>query len=113
MIAYRIQQGNHPTEWLLDPATQLSTNWANDEDVRNGISACSTLEDLAAYFAQTGVCLDDHCRIIEMACDWADEDDMDEALGAILVIPTAIVSERPVDDDFYTMVSDAYDRLAA
>ena len=42
MIAYRIQQPEHPTAWLLDPERQHSTNWSDDEDVRDGVSACST-----------------------------------------------------------------------
>lgn len=113
MIAYRIQQPEHPTAWLLDPERQHSTNWADDEDVRDGVSACSTVEDLATYFAQVGIALSDDCLLVAMECDWADGEDMDAALGAILVIPSAIVSTEIAGDRFLDMVGDAYDRLAA
>jgi hypothetical protein len=113
MKAYRIQQANHSLALLLDPETQYSTNWSDPEDVRAGVSACRSIEDLATYFAQTGVALDADCRLVEMECEWADDDDADADLGAILVIPTAILSADKVPDSFFELVSDAYDTLAA
>ena len=113
MISYRIQQGNHPIALLLDPATQLSTSWSNDDDVRQGVSACMSIEDLAGYFAQSGVCLDDECLLVAMECEWADGEDADAHLGAELIIPTAIISAEPVPASFFDLVSDAYDRIAA
>ena len=113
MITYRIQQPEHPLSLLLDPETQLSTNWCDDTDVRSGVSACQSVEDLAAYFAQVGIALTADCLLVAMECEWADDDDMDEALGAVLVIPTAIISAEQVPDSFFELVSDAYDRIAA
>lgn len=110
MIAYRIQQGHHPLGLLLDPATQLSTSYCNDESVRSGVSACRTIEDLADYLAHGTIALDDSCLIVATRSHWADEDD---ALGAILVIPTAIVSADLVDDNFHTLVNAACDRIYA
>ena len=48
-----------------------------------------------------------------MESHWADDDDIDADLGAILVIPTAIVSAELVPESFFLAVADAYDRLAA
>jgi hypothetical protein len=115
---YRIQQPEHPVEWLLDPAYQYSTSYCTIDpetgefSVRHGVSVCRSIEDLADYFAQAGVALSADCQLVEMAGDWADEDDEDEALGAYLVYPTEIVSVTDVDA-FLDMVSDAYDRIAA
>ena len=113
MIAYRIQQPEHKIEWLLDPEFQFSTSWYAESDIRVGVSACASVEDLATYFAQSGVPLGEGCQLVAMECDWADDDDLDAALGAILVIPTAIVSAEPITDAFYELVGAAYDQLAA
>lgn len=110
---YRIQQPEHSLSLLLDPATQLSTNRCDDDDVRQGVSACLSIEDLADYFAQVGIPLTDECLLVEMDSEWADGDDADAAHGAHLVIPTAIISAIPVPDSFYELVGNAYDRLSA
>lgn len=109
--AYRIQQGYHDIDLLLDPECQYSTNWCNEDDIRHGISACWSVEALAEYFAQSGIPLDDDCRLVAMECELADDTDTDAHLGAILVIPTRIVSANLITDDFYTLVGDAYDRI--
>ena len=114
MIAHRIQQPEHPLDLLLDPATQYSTDWSDrDDTIRHGISACSTIEGLAAYFAQSGVPLSDDCLLVAMACDWSDDEPQDAHLGEILVIPSAIISATPIDDSFYELLNDAYDRIYA
>ena len=112
MIAYRIQQPEHPLSLLLDPETQLSTPWNRNESlIRAGVSACEAVEELAAYFAQSGVALAADCYLVAMECEWADGKDIDADLGAILVIPTAIVSADLVPDSFFEAVSAAYDRI--
>lgn len=113
MIAYRIQQPEHQIEWLLDPERQFSTNWGDESDIRPGVSACASIEDLAAYFAQAGIPLSDGCQLVAMECDWAEGDDADAALGAILVMPTGIISAEPIGDAFYELVGAAYDQLTA
>ena len=114
MITYRIQQPEHSLDLLLDPETQYSTPWNGNEDlIRKGVSACASLDDLAAYFAQSGVSLSDDCLLVAMESHWAGDDDIDADLGAILVIPTAIVSAELVPESFFLAVADAYDRLAA
>lgn len=116
MIAYRIQQAQHPTAWLLDPERQLSTSYRgsfDDEGVRNGVSACATIEDLAAYVAQGLLPVDNGSRLVAMECEWADDEDEDAEYGAILVIPTAIVSDELVPDSFFDLADAAFDALAA
>ena len=109
---YRIQQGYHDLDLLLDPECQYSSPWNGDEGlIRHGISACWSVEELAEYFAQVGIPLDDDCRLVEMECELSDDVDVDAHLGAILVIPTRIVSANLITDDFYTLVGDAYDRI--
>ena len=114
MITYRIQQPEHSLDLLLNPETQRSTPWNGDEDlIREGVSACASRDDLALYFAQSGVSLSDDCLLVAMESHWAEDDDIDADLGAILVIPTAIVSAELVPESFFLAVADAYDRLAA
>ena len=112
MIAYRIQQPEHSVGLLLDPETQYSRPWNRREDlIRKGVSACETVEELAEYFAQSGVALAADCYLVAMECEWADDKDIDADLGAILVIPTAIISADLVPDSFFEAVNAAYDRI--
>lgn len=113
LITYRIQQPEHSLDLLLDPSTQFSTSWNAENDIRAGVSACCSIEELASYFAQAGVCLSAECLLVEMECEWAEEEDLDAQLGAVLVIPTAIRSAVPVPDSFFALVGDAYDRIYA
>ena len=108
---YRIQQPEHPVELLLDPETQLSTNWCDADDIRHGVSVCDSIESLAEYFAQAGINLSDDCSIVTLTGNWSDEDDADGELGALLIIPTEVLDVTPVSDDFYELVGAAYDRI--
>lgn len=113
---YRIQQPEHRVEMLLDPECQYSTSYCHTDEygepaVRHGVSVCDSLESLASYFAQTGVPLSADCSLVTLDGDWSDEDDEDSALGALLIIPTEIVSVEFVTDEFFELVSAAYDSM--
>ena len=114
---YRIQQPEHRVEMLLDPECQFSTSYCSTdsetgaESIRHGVSVCDSIESLAAYFAQTGIPLSAECSIVTLDGDWSDDDDEDEALGALLIIPTEIVDVAPVTDEFFDLVGAAYDRI--
>ena len=112
MSYYRIQQENHPIEWLLDPEYQFSTSWNAGEDVRSGVSVCGSLEELATYFATVGIPFTDDCLLVELDGTWSDDEDEDAHLGAMLVYPTEIISTERVGARFGAMVIDAYDTLA-
>lgn len=113
MTYFRINQPGHAPEAILDPENQHSYDWAGD-DVRDGISACETIEDLGQYMAQVGIPLDD-CTLICFDGYEADEDDLDSDLGAVLTIPTCIEWVMPLDDctEFWDAWSDAADQLMA
>lgn len=104
MITYRVQQAQHPTEWLLDPERQLSTSYCRldengDPSIRAGVSACESIETLACYLAQVGIPWNPHTsRLVAMECEWADDEDEDADLGAVLVIPTTIISDTLIAD---------------
>lgn len=100
---YRIQPAHYDTAALLDPEMQWSYSYCND-DVRHGVSVCDSIEELAAYLAQTGIEWDPSWVIVEVAGTWSDETDQDAHLGARLVIPTEVLSVRPIDDAFLDMV---------
>ncbi|VEI04091.1 Uncharacterised protein [Acidipropionibacterium jensenii] len=87
--------------WVEDPETGELV-----EDVRYGVSACESIEDLAAYVAQTGVG-GDNPVIVEFEAELADDDDHDADLGAVLTWPTRIVGVYDEGDATY----DAFDQL--
>ena len=113
MSYYRIQQANHPIEWLLDPEYQFSTSWNAGEDVRVGVSVCDSIEELASYLAQVGIPFTDDCLLVELDGTWSDDDDEDAHLGARLIIPTRIVSTELAGERLIDMIMAAYDEIAA
>jgi len=67
------------------------------EDVRHGVSACLTLDDLRAYFLSRGADLEDTV-LVEMEAEWAEDEDFDVDAGAVLVIPREIVRVTPIEE---------------
>jgi hypothetical protein len=67
------------------------------EDVRRGVSACRSVEALYEYLSGRYASRLGQSVIVEMEADLAAEDDWDAADGAVLVLPTRIVSVTPVD----------------
>lgn len=94
MIAYRIQDKHRGTEYLLDPETQYS--WPMDYDeskVRHGVSACKTIEELAAYWATHAVDATDPV-LVRVEGPQSEDTPLDEEFGEVLVLPeTAEVIE--------------------
>lgn len=68
------------------------------EDVRYGVSACASVEDLVAYFASRSATLVDGAVLVEMEADLSEDEDHDagEDGDPVLVLPTRIVSIRPL-----------------
>lgn len=67
------------------------------EDVRHGVSACLTLDDLKAYFLSRGADLEGTV-LIEMEAEMAEDEDFDADAGAVLVIPYEIVRVTPIEE---------------
>lgn len=113
MIFFRINQPGDAPERILNPEDQISHSWNNEEDVRHGVSACESVEELATYLAQVGIPFDDNCTLIEFEGTYAAEDDHDAHLGAVLTIPTRIVSVRPLGEaeDFWEAMAAAIEEL--
>lgn len=117
---YRIQEAMLDTADLLRPELQFSHVWEGNEDeddarTRRGISACESLEALAAYLAGAGSGIpfgDGEWVIVEMHGPVSGERPLDEEDGEFLMLPERIVSVRPLDDEFFDMVGAAYDALA-
>lgn len=109
---YRIQAANRPVEQLLDPEFQTSLSYVDDTE-RTGVSVCDSVEDLASYLSQSGMPWDDTFVLVEVEGTLSADIDEDAHLGARLVHPTAIVSVSPLTDDFFDLVSAAFDALAA
>lgn len=124
---YRIQPADRDTTDLLDPERQYSAPWHGGierpcptctdidathdpadctdcdghqwvEDIRDGISACDSLDALYAYWQVAGGDLDD-AVIVEMDATRSTDRDHDADLGAVLVHPYRIVSVTPVTDE--------------
>ena len=113
MSFYRIQSSAYDVELILDPEYQTSENYSNPEDVRAGKSVCASIEDLAAYLAQTGIPFDDTYLLVELDGYASDDEDADSDMGAMLIHPTRIISAEPLTDAFFDMIGAAYDDLAA
>lgn len=112
MRYYRIQQANRNATDLLNPTNWTSTQWNghNDEDTRNGVSVCRTINDLIEYFAQAGGDPSD-CNLIELEGTPAEDDDHDTHLGALLIHPTNITNVQPVTADIEQAISDRQDEI--
>ncbi len=70
------------------------------EDVRHGVSACASVEDLVAYFADRAPTLDG-AVMVEIEADMSDDEDHDAGADGdpVLVLPTRIVAVRAVPDE--------------
>lgn len=112
MSYYRIQIAERDTADLLNPEFQTSLSYCDDEDVRNGISVCDSLEDLVGYLAQVGIPFDASYVVVELDGYQADDEDADANLGARLVIPTEIVSVTSITDQLLDLIDAAYEIAA-
>jgi hypothetical protein len=61
------------------------------EDVRRGVSCCRSIDDLRSYFADRGADLTGD-QLITLDGELSDDDDYDADDGAVLVLPSRIVS---------------------
>lgn len=113
MSFYRIQANTFPVSDILEAENQLSISWNTGEDVRHGISACESREELATYLAQTGIHFTDDWILVEFDGDYADEEDEDADLGAVLTVPERIISTETLGDAFGEEIMDAYETLTA
>lgn len=125
----RIDRAARDLTELLDPERWLSFHWSNStrecrgcedcggttenliqcygegvvDDVRYGVSACRDEDELIDYLATVGADLEG-CVLVELKGPYSDDDAHDEDLGEYLILPTEIVSVRPVTDEFVAQV---------
>lgn len=106
---YRIQDATRTVADLLDPEYQFSPSYCS-EHIGTGVSACESIEDLATYLTQSGMPWDPSTFVlVEVAADLSDDTDEDHALGARLVIPTAIIAVTPIEDtDLLDLIDAAF-----
>jgi hypothetical protein len=74
-----------------------------DGEPRHGVSVFPTLEGLYHYMLGTEADVE-KCVVLELDADPADDVDFDADQGAMLVIPTAIRSCDPVDEELFERV---------
>ena len=90
MRGYRVHHRSEPVADLLRPG-RLSHLWTGtDDDTREGVSCCRSLEALATYFAGRGANLRGSI-VVEIEGDEAPDADWDADEGAVLLRPTRIV----------------------
>lgn len=111
MAFYRVQTAERDVADLLTLEGQTSTSYNNDEDVRIGVSVCDSLEDLAAYLAQTGIPFDETWVVVELDGYFADDEDEDAHLGARLVLPHTILSVTPTTEQLLGLIDVACDAV--
>jgi hypothetical protein len=107
---YRLQDADRDPAELLDPDHQWSSDWSDINDPRQGVSVCATPYALTSYFAARAESCDYDADflstlvMVEVEAILAEEEDQDAAEGALLVIPTRIVSATPLDDDMIAAI---------
>lgn len=115
MTYYRIQSADRDVELLLDPAAQTSEAWNGDESlIRQGVSVCDSLEDLAQYLVTDGDAIpygDGEWVVVELEGTLSTDTALDA--GETLIHPTRIVSVEPIEDQLLPLVDAAYDALYA
>lgn len=109
MTYYRVQLASRDAADLLDPGYQFSHAYnGNQRLTRAGVSACSSLEELAEYLVsgQAGALDVRHGNwvIIEMDADETGDGAVDEY--EVLVRPTRILSVTPVGDEFFALMDE-------
>lgn len=86
--------------WMIDPETGEEV-----EDIRNGISAMESIDELAEYLANSGVEFDpNNSVIVEFGGDYADDEDHDAAQGAVLTWPDKILKVQRTPDSFFELI---------
>jgi hypothetical protein len=79
------------------PCEQCDGDGQGEDAPRRGVSACRSLHELAKYMDQSW----GDCRgtvVIEMDGGVSGDEDFDAAAGALLVLPSEILSVTPVAD---------------
>lgn len=106
----RVQSANRDLTDLLDPE-HVSYSWDSEDVFDRGTSTAETPEELAEYLAQTGIPIGlGDWVIVEVAGNDLGPG-RDRHLNERLVDVDQIVSVRPLDDEFFGMIGDAYERL--
>jgi hypothetical protein len=112
MSFYRIQSVDRDVTDLLDPE-HVSHSWDNEDVYDLGTSTCSSIEELATYIAQTGIPFGLGDWVIVEVDGRNLGRGRDGHMGEYLIQVSEIVSVRPFDDDFYTLINAAFDALEA
>jgi hypothetical protein len=100
---YRIDAPGFEITDYLKPEFQFSST-QDESDIRHGKSAFSNLDSLLRYWATTGLPCSIYHRLTIMEGHLSDDDDMDADLGAVLVIPTAIISCETLADEHHESI---------
>lgn len=111
MSFFRVQHPDRNTADLIDPEQQVSVSYCTDT-VRQGVSVCRSVEELAAYLVQTGIPFDHTWVVVEVTGTRSADEDEDAELGALLVHPTEIISVAPITDQVWDLI-DTYLEEAA
>lgn len=107
---YRLQDADRDTSDLLDPEQQWSSEWSGSGDPRRGVSVCATEHALAQYFAARAADCGFDAEflsglvLVELTGALSEEDDVDAAEGALLILPTQVVSVHPVPEDMIAAI---------
>lgn len=73
------------------------------ENIRAGVSACQSIDDLYNYIRISGAYVD-NTVIVELDATSSDDQPEDAEIGEVLVHPTAILSVTPVTEDIIATI---------
>lgn len=83
------------------------------EDIRHGVSVCSDIDALVDYFTGRDIAHSadyvDRLVVVELEGQQSHDDDHDAHDGAYLLLPTRVVSVRPVPDELRAVIQDSGD----
>lgn len=108
MIAYRIQDKDRNVADLTVAENQWSYPMGGaDEEVRQGVSGCRTLAELAAYVATSGIDAGSPV-LVKIEGPKSSDRPVDAAEGEVLILPeTAEVIDD--DEEFFEVVGELVD----
>lgn len=110
MSYFRIQADAETGNLLDADRTSQHAAWG-DDDERAGTSVCYDIEDLAKYFASTGLEWDPSYYIVEVDGYDSDDEPMDAELGEMLIHVTDVLGFHPIEgstlgDEFMAAVDE-------
>lgn len=111
MSFFRVNPPEFTIEDMMQVENQISINHDDEDDIRRGLSACESREELASYLAQSGIEFRDDWTLVEFEGTYAEEDDVDADRGAVLAYAERVIATEVIGEVFVYEILDAHEEL--